>query len=179
VSGTSGFDQRWAEQTRKIIERFRSRVQVRWITDRSFADTVDEVSRLPKESAVLFISMLRDGAGQSISSVDVVRDLARVSKAPVYGVSSQFLNAGVVGGAMFDFGENGRRTAELALKTLRGQWVPYGAPETDSRNSLLINWEALKRAGLRESRVPKDAEVRLRPASLWETHRICIKAKNA
>ena len=176
VSGTSGFDQRWAEQTRKIIERFRSRVQVRWITDRSFADTVDEVSRLPKESAVLFISMLRDGAGQSISSVDVVRDLARVSKAPVYGVSSQFLNAGVVGGAMFDFGENGRRTAELALKTLRGQWVPYGAPETDSRNSLLINWEALKRAGLRESRVPKDAEVRLRPASLWETHRIFILA---
>jgi PAS domain S-box-containing protein len=147
---------------------------VRWISDKSLAQTVEEVSRVPREAAILFISMLRDGAGQSTSSVDAVRDLARVSKAPVYGVSSQFLEAGVVGGAMFDIGENGRRTAELALKTLRGQWVPYGGPETGNRNPLLINWEALKRAGLRESRVPSDAEVRLRPASLWETHRTFI-----
>src|SRR5260221_9518354 len=118
--------------------------------------------------------MLRDGIGQSISSVDAVRDLARVSKAHVYGVSSQFLDAGAVGGAMFDFGANGRSTAELELKTLRGQWVPYGAPETESRNPLLINWEALKRAGLRESRVPADAAGRLRPPRLRESHRTFI-----
>jgi two-component system, LuxR family, sensor kinase FixL len=174
VSGTSGFDQRWAEETRKIMERFHSRVRARWISDKSLSETVDEVSRVPRESAVLFVSMLRDGAGQSTSSVDAVRDLARASKAPVYGVSSQFLDAGVVGGAMFDFGLNGRSTAELALKTMRGEWVPYGAPGTESRNPLLINWEALRRADLPESRVPADAQVRLRPASLWETHRTFI-----
>jgi PAS domain S-box-containing protein len=171
VCGTSGFDQRWAEETRKIMERFHSRVRARWITDKSLAETVDEVGRIPRESAVLFVSMLRDGAGQSTSSVDAVRDLARASKAPVYGVSSQFLDAGVVGGAMFDFGLNGRSTAELALRTLRGQWVPYGTPETESHNQLLINWQALKRTGLPESRVPADAQVRLRPPGLWETHR--------
>src|SRR5260221_6820070 len=115
--------------------------------------------------------MLRDGIGQSISSVDAVRDLARVSKAPVYGVSSQFLDAGAVGGAMFDFGANGRSTAELVLKTLRRQCVPYGAPETQSRNPLLINWNALKRAGLRASRVPADASARLRPLRLADSHR--------
>jgi PAS domain S-box-containing protein len=174
VSGTSAFDQRWAEETRRIMERFHSRVRARWITDKSLTDTVDEVGRVSRESAVLFVSMLRDGAGQSTSSVDVVRDLARASKAPVYGVSSQFLEAGAVGGAMFDFGLNGRGTAELALKTLRGQWVPYGAPESESRNPLLINWQALKRAGLPESRLPADAEVRMRSASLWETHRTFI-----
>jgi len=174
VSGTSGFDQRWAEETRRIMERFRSRLRVRWITDKSLVETVNEVSRVPRESAVLFISMLRDGAGQSTSSVDAVQDLARASKAPVYGVSSQFLDAGVVGGAMFDFGENARSTAELALKTLRGQWVPYGTSDTESRNPVLINWQALKRVGLPEWRVPANAEVRLRPASLWETHRTFI-----
>jgi two-component system, LuxR family, sensor kinase FixL len=174
VSGTSGFDRRWAEETRKIIERFHSRVRARWITDKSLADTVDEVSRVPRASAVLFVSMLRDGTGQSTSSVDAVRDLASASKAPVYGVSSQFLDAGVVGGSMFDFGLNGRGTAELALKTLRGEWVPNGTPEAESRNPLLINWQALKRAGLPESRLPADAQVRLRPPVPWETHRALI-----
>jgi PAS domain S-box-containing protein len=135
---------------------------------------MDEIARVPKTSAVLFVSMLRDGAGQSTSSVDSVRDLARVSKAPIYGLSSQFLDSGVVGRAMFDFGLNGRNAAELALKTLRGQWAPYGSPGTDSHNPLLINWQALEKAGIPEQRVPAGAEVRLRPPGLWETHRLFI-----
>ena len=55
--------------------------------------------------------------------------------------------------------------------TLRGQWVPYGSPRTESHNPLLINWQALKKAGLPQERVPAGAEVRLRPPWLWETHR--------
>ena len=176
VSGASGFDRLWADETRKVMERMHSKVSARWISDKSLAETIDEISRVPKTSAILFVSMLRDGAGQSTSSVDVVRDLARVSKAPIYGLSSQFLDAGVVGGAMFDFGLNGRNAAELALKTLRGQWVPYGSPGSESHNPLLINWQALKKAGLPEQRVPAGAEVRLRPPGLWETHRVFISA---
>jgi PAS domain S-box-containing protein len=174
VSGSSGFDQRWAERTREIMESLGSRVLGRWISNKSLAETIDEVSRVPKDSAVLFISMLRDETGRSTSSVDVVRDLVHASKAPVYGVSSQFVDAGVIGGAMLDFGANGRSTAELVMKTLRGQWVPYGAPETKSQNPLIINWEALKRAGIQESRIPKDAQVQLRPPGLWQTHRTFI-----
>jgi PAS domain S-box-containing protein len=174
VSGTSGFDLRWADEVRKVMERMHPRVSARWISEKSLAETMDEISRAPKTSAILFVSMLRDGAGQSTSSVDAVRDLVRVSKAPVYGLSSQFLDSGVVGGAMFDFGLNGRNTAELALKTLRGQWVPYGSPRIESHNPLLINWQALKKAGLPQERVPAGAEVRLRPPGLWETHRVFI-----
>jgi two-component system sensor kinase FixL len=174
VSGTSGFDRRWAGETRKVMEQLHSKIAVRWITDQSIAETADAVSRVPETSAILFISMLRDGAGQSTSSVDAVRDVAAVSKAPVYGLSSQFLDAGVVGGAMFDFGLNGRNTAELALKALRGHWIPYDAPETASKNPLLINWQALKKAGLSEQQLPPDAEIRLRQPGLWETHRIFI-----
>jgi PAS domain S-box-containing protein len=179
VSGTAGFDLRWEGEVRKVMERMHLRVSSRWISEKSLAETMDEISRVPKTSAILFVSMLRDGAGQSTSSVDAVRDLVRVSKAPVYGLSSQFLDSGVVGGSMFDFGLNGRNTAELALKALRGQWVPYGSPGTESHNPLLINWQALRKAGLPEKRLPAGAEVRLRPPGLWETHRVFISLVSA
>jgi PAS domain S-box-containing protein len=174
VSGTSGFDLRWADEVRKVMERIHPGISARWISDKSLAETVDEISRVPKTSAILFVSMLRDAAGQSTSSLDAVRDLAHVSKAPIYALSSELLDSGVVGGATFDFGLNARNTAKLALKTLRGEWVPYGSPETESYNPLLINWLALKKAGLPEQRVPAGAEVRLRPPGLWETHRLFI-----
>ena len=171
VGGSSSFDRRWVDETRKIFERRYSKVRVRWIEGRSLAETVDEVSRVPRESAVLLIAMSRDAAGRSTSSLDVARDLERVSKAPIYGVSSNFLEAGVVGGSMIDFGANGRSAALLALKALRGQWVPSGAPETEIRNPLAINWLALKKAGIPEWRVPRDALVLYRPRGLWETNR--------
>jgi two-component system sensor kinase FixL len=66
------------------------------------------------------------------------------------------------------------RSPRIELETLRGQWVPYGAPETESRNPLLINWLALKKAGLSEGHLPAGAEGRLRPPGLWETHRAFI-----
>jgi ABC-type uncharacterized transport system substrate-binding protein len=163
VGGAGGFDRRWADETRKILEERYSRVPVRWISGKSLAETVEQIGQVPSASAVLFVSMLRDGEGRSTSSVDVVRDLVRVSKAPVYGASSQFLDAGVVGGAMFDFGANGRSTASLALKALRGHWVQYGGPETESHNPQVVNWLALRKAGLPEWRVPKEAQVQFRP----------------
>ncbi len=171
VGGSSSFDRRWVDETRKIFERRYSKVRVRWIEGRSLAETVDEVGRVPRESAVLLIAMSSDGAGRSTSSLDVARDLERVSQAPIYGVSSNFLEAGVVGGSMIDFGANGRSAALLALKALSGQWVPYGAAETEIRNPLAVNWQALKKAGLPEWRVPRDALVLYRPRGLWETHR--------
>jgi PAS domain S-box-containing protein len=174
VGGSSSFDRRWVDETRKIFERRYPKVRVRWIEGRSLAETLDEVSRVPRESAVLLIAMSRDGAGRSTSSLDVARDLERVSKAPIYGVSSNFLKAGVVGGSLIDFGANGRSAALLALKALRGQWVPYEAAETEIRNPLAVNWLALKKAGLPEWRVPKDALVLYRPPGLWETHRSFI-----
>lgn len=73
--------------------------------------------------------------------------------------------------AHFDFGANGRNTAVIALKALRGEWVPYGAPETESHNPLEINFQAFRKAGLPEWRLPKEAEVLFRPTGLWETHR--------
>jgi two-component system sensor kinase FixL len=62
---------------------------------------------------------------------------------------------------------------------LRGQWVPYGAPGTENQNPLLINWAALKKAGLSEEALPPSAEVKLRTPGLWETHHLFIMVVGA
>ncbi len=174
VGGTSGFDRFWENETRKVLERFADRTEVRWIADESLDQTASELSKLPSSAAVFYISMLRDGDGHSMTATDAVRDLCRTSKAPVYGFTAHFLDAGTVGGAVFDFRTNGQRAADLVLKVLRGQWVPVGSPELEIRNPLAVNWTALRKWHLSESRVPSEAEIRYLSPSLWETHRTLI-----
>jgi PAS domain S-box-containing protein len=60
------------------------------------------------------------------------------------------------------------------LKVLRGEWVPVGSPELEIRNPLAVNWDALRKWQLSESLVPREAEIRHAPPSLWETHRTLI-----
>ena len=174
VGGTSGFDRFWEEETRKVLERFADRTRFRWITDESLKQITTELSNLPPSAAVFYISMLRDADGHSMTATEAVRDLCRASKAPVYGLTAHFLEAGTVGGAVFDFGANGRKAAELVLKVLRGEWLPPGSPELEIRNPLAVNWAAVQKWNLSQSLVPADAEIRHQAPSLWETHRTLI-----
>lgn len=170
VTGSAAADLHWAKEARKALESMRPQLPTRWVSGKSLPDVVSEVSHVPRSAAVFFVSMLRDGAGQSMTSADAARDVSRASSAPVYGVSSQYLEAGAVGGVMFDFSEEGRRTAELVLKLLRGEQVPLGAPETQGHNKMFVNWQALKKWNLDVKRVPAETVIKFREPTLWEQH---------
>jgi C4-dicarboxylate-specific signal transduction histidine kinase len=81
---------------------------------------------------------------------------------------------------IFALGSPAGENSALLLYGERGDLPAIQAaerrPETQSRKPLLINWQAGKRAGLAEQRVLTDAEVRLRPPGLWETHHEFILA---
>lgn len=174
VAGTSVFDQRLTEEARQAVARFAAHVPVRWITDKSLQETKEILARASPKAAVFFISMLRDASGHFMSASDAARDFCQVSAAPVYGVTLHFVELGTVGGSVFDFRPNGQRTAELAIRVLRGEWVPPDAPELRVTNSLVVSWPALKKWQLPADRIPGNAEVRNKPATLWETNRKLI-----
>ena len=177
VNGVAGFDERWGLETRAAIEKHpRWRARARWLDFPSLQETAEYLRTVPRSSAVLFVSMLRDRSGQTMSGRDAVRDLAAASNAPVYGMSTHFLEAGIVGGALYDFGANGRATAELAVRALRGVWTPYDVTAIPPSNPVMVNWRALERWGLPPSAVPANAIVRFQPPSLWQEHRAAMIA---
>lgn len=180
VHGTAGFDERWAAETRAIIERdpfWRSRV--RWIGNLSLEQTSAELRRLPRSHAVLFLSMLRDSTGRTMTAADAVRDLAAASNAPVYALGAQHLHLGVVGGAIYSFAENGRQTAELAMRVMRGEWIAYDESAAPVPSPLILRWPALRRWGLHDAVFPPGTTIQERPPSLWEEHRNVVIAGGA
>jgi signal transduction histidine kinase len=176
VGGTSAFDRELEEDARKVLENLGPKTRVRWMTNKSLEKTKAELARARRSSAVFYISMLTDATGRSMTATDAARDLCRVSKAPIYGFTKHFLEAGTVGGALFDFAMNGQKAADLSLKVLRGHWVPIGSSELEMKNPLVISWTALKKWHLPESNVPAEAIITNKTPTLWETHRILILA---
>jgi PAS domain S-box-containing protein len=179
VSGTGVEEQAWNKEARKVLERFASQVRTRWLDKLPLQAVLDEVSRLPLDSVVLYIPMQRDGAGQSVSPFEVARQLAEASRVPVYGLSLPQLQQGIIGGALLDFSEIGHKTAALAFRVLAGERPPTLSPPDPATNRLLINWRSLKKWHVSESRIPGEATVRYRDPSLWEQHPRLILATAA
>jgi PAS domain S-box-containing protein len=179
VSGTGVEEQAWNKEARKVLERFASQVRTRWLDKWPLEAVLDEVAELPPDSVVLYIPMQRDGAGQSVSPFEVARQLAEASRVPVYGLSLPQLQQGIIGGALLDFSEIGHKTAALAFRVLAGERPPTLSPPDPSTNPLLINWRALKKWHVSESRIPAEATVLYRDPSLWEKHPRLILATAA
>ena len=79
------------------------------------------VAALPKDTVVLFVSLLRDQAGRLFTDPEAVSLIARASSVPVYSWSETHLGHGIVGGRLASFEAQGSRAAELGLRILRGE----------------------------------------------------------
>ncbi len=170
VAGTGPQEQRWNNEARKVFERFATRVRTRWLDKLPLPAALKEVAQLPRDSVVLYIPMLLDGAGKSVSPFEVARQVAQASKVPVYGLSEPQLEQGIIGGALLDFSEIGNKTAALALRVLAGERPPVLAPPDPAINPLFINWRSFEKWQLPERRIPKEATVRYRDRAIWEQH---------
>jgi PAS domain S-box-containing protein len=179
VSGTGAEEQPWNDEASKVLGRFGSQLRTRWLDKLPLQAVLDEVARLPLDSVVLYIPMQRDGVGQAVSPFEVARQLAEASRVPVYGLSRPQLQQGIIGGALLDFSEIGSKTAALAFRVLAGEKLPLLSAPDPATNPLLINWRALKKWHVSESRIPGEAAVRFRAPSLWEQHPRVILATAA
>jgi PAS domain S-box-containing protein len=170
VAGTGVEEQPWKNEARKLLERFAGQIRSRWLDNLPLQAVLHEVGRLPLDSVVFYIPMERDGAGQSVSPFAVARQLAEASRVPVYGLSRPQLQQGIIGGALLDFSGIGSRTVALALRVLAGEKLPLLSPTDPADYPLLINWQALKKWHVSESRIPREATVLYRERTLWEQH---------
>jgi hypothetical protein len=64
VASTGVEEQPWKSEAQKILEHFATQVRTPWLDKLPLQAVLDEVARLPLNSVVLYIPMLRDGAGR-------------------------------------------------------------------------------------------------------------------
>lgn len=129
------------------------------LRDWSFASLLQTLREQPKGTFVILSAIGRDWTGQTFNPTDLIPSLSRAASVPVYGVSRQWIEAGLVGGAGIDFVDDGASTGRLLAKVLeRDESQPFpGREEADV--PLLIEWHQLQRWRIPAERVPSDAVI--------------------
>ena len=131
------------------------------------------VAALPAGSAVLYFMYARGPDDVPQENERALASVIEASSVPVFGLYEPQLGSGIVGGQLLRLRRMGELSGQIARDMLLGRGAEPSSVQMELR-APMFDWRALERWGIPESRLPPGAEVRFRPPSLWEQHKLPI-----
>ena len=171
VVGASELERFWRGELEREFAPFAKRVKFEWLNDLSLAQMQERVAKLPPHSAILYGLLIVDAAGVPHERQDGLASLHAVANAPIFGLYENELGKGVVGGPYSSQRIRGERIATATLRALSGS-----RPQVDivGFEPPVYDWRELQRWNIDGARLPPGSEIRFKPPSIWEEHRIAV-----
>ena len=170
VSGAGASDRSFTSLARAEFRSFEGRVEFTYLSGLVTRDLEARLRTLPPRSAVFYVLVSQDGAGENFQQMAYLSRVASAASAPTYSWADAAVDSGIVGGSRRDQLAQMKAIATLALRVLRGERaddIPVSAPDMDVDS---VDWRQLRRWGLDESRVPAGARVLFREPGIWDQY---------
>jgi len=126
----------------------------------------DILSRLPKDSIVLYLSWLRTGAGYRLTVKESVSRVVAASRVPVFGCWDFIVEAGAFGGRVVSGRLQGIAAAERALRVIRGEAVDSIPIAEGQAYEKVLDYAQFSKHALKRGLVPADGILLGKPAPL-------------
>jgi len=172
VSGASAYDKYYEDVAREqLASTFKGRVGLTYLTGLTMRALEDRISRLPPQSIIYVVGIAEDGAGDRFLPVESLDLVTRVANAPVYTWLPESMNHGIVGGSLMTAEVVAARTADLALRVLRGEpasGIPVGVVDPMVPQ---VDWRQLQRWKISEAALPAGTAVMFRAPGLWDQYK--------
>ena len=176
IAGSGEVDRRWQSTARKTIEDRQRKFEVTYLFERSYANLVEEVSKIPRDSIVMLLTVFADSEGNAFVPAHVAGPLSAISPAPLYAPYDTYIGNGIVGGFVETFESVGVRAADMALQILAGKDPATIAPQTNPGQAYRVDHRAMARWKLQESKLPPDTAVLFKEPTIWSEHRGAVVA---
>jgi len=135
---------------------------------------LDSVANVPSGSALYYLLIFQDGNGTPQNPAEIARAISGAAKGPLFTNWSIFLGKGVLGGYMISGERIGQVTAAEIFHLQDDQQT---IPAYDrAAYGYYYDFRELARWGISSAKLPPDAEVRFRTASVFETYKTEIIA---
>lgn len=171
ITDASTLGKAWEAITRRKFAPFERRLELTFLAGLPLETVLERVSRIPRNSIILFLSMFEDGTGRKFVPRDVAGQIASAANAPTYSVYDTFLGQGVVGGYMDTFEAVGRAAGTLVRQALSGEPLEGPLVREAETHKYIVDGRQMERWELGAADLPPGTEVRFREPSVWDQHR--------
>ena len=166
ISGLGELDQYIRQKFQARYQDNYQNIDLKYSTGEILDTLVEKVKQTSKNDAIIFLCYSKDYEGKLYLAKDVVNKIAAVSPAPVFGISTTYLNNGIVGGYLHSSTIDGKRAAEIALKLLNHEKVDKVTLDT-SYGVLALDWTELQKGNARIKDIPSEALFINKPENIF------------
>ena len=174
VTGAAPADKGYEATLRTQLQPFESRLSVTYLSGLATDRLEQQLAQLPPRSAVYYVLVSEDGAGNKFHPLEYVERVAAAANAPTYSWVDSVMGRGVVGGHVYSQRRAVERIGELALRVLRGERADAIPISRADLNGGQVDWRQLRRWRISESRLPADTLVIFREPGIWDRYRYYI-----
>ncbi len=171
VIGASPVERYWAGAFRQAFEPFTNRVGFTWLNDLSFDEMLERVRKLPPRSFIFVVLLHQDAAGVTLNADDALKRIHAVANAPVNGIFIEQLGLGIVGGRLYQAGQEGVESARMAIRILHGEPASAIPPKIAGPLPPQYDWRELQRWGISQANLPAGSVIKFRRPTLWQQYR--------
>lgn len=145
-----------------------------FLDDIAMADLVKEVTHLPKDSLVFYLSFFKDKKGKTFTPQEVLPLIAKASSVPIYGAVDYMLGQGIVGGMLKSSYFQGETAANLALEILGGRPVSSIPVVLKSPNQYMFDYNQFKAWSIAKKDLPENSLIINEPETLYYKYKKLI-----
>ncbi len=171
VIGASPLENFWLSVLQSEYARFTNRVNFTWFNDLTLEQMLDRAAKMPPDSFLLLILLMRDAAGVTHNADEALKKLHAVANAPINGIFVHQLGLGIVGGRLYQAETEGIESARIAVAVLRGNAVTNFPPRIIGPVEPSYDWRELQRWNLDEARLPAGANILFREPTFWQRYK--------
>jgi len=155
----------------RVLPKYKGKVEFEYIDNLSITDLKNRVKTLPKNSAILWVLLFKDKAGEFFTHKESLRQIREVSQRPIYGLWDFYLGEGIVGGRLTSATAQARAAIKKVDKILNGA-EPRNIPILKtSPNEYMFDYNELQ---LYNIKIPDDIpsyKVINKPFSFYEEYK--------
>ena len=174
VAGGDAADREYEDEVRRQSQATDPELTLTYLSGLETNDLEERLSRLPEHSAVYYLVVTKDGAGDEFHPLEYVDRVAAAANAPTYCWVDSALGHGIVGGSLYSQAGVVERVGQLALRVLRGEPADSIPIAALNMNANVVDWRQLRRWHIDEARVPSGTIVRFRDPTIWDRYKIYI-----
>jgi signal transduction histidine kinase len=169
VSGSSDIDKSAQRLAREYLAATAS-IGVEFLSGLPLPELLARIAAEPADSIVVYLSQFRDRDGRLYMPRDLLAEITKKSRAPVYGDDETYLGFGILGGSMESYERGGRLVAEQVQAAIAGEPIDPSRVLLTAPSRCLADARALRRWSLDERRLPPGCELRFNDPGYWEKY---------
>src|SRR5829696_5862484 len=147
------------------------RIKINYLTDLSLAELRATIARVPEKSLILYVwQQAVDEQGKLLESADILSSITEITPVPIYGMSSNLVGRGIVGGYVYTPEAGAARVAEIA-QLIAGGRRAQDIPVESIHTIPMFDWRELQRWQISENKLPSGSIVQFRQLTVWQEYK--------